>query len=110
MKQLFFLIFSASFSLSVCAQGVKISGTPGSPDPSSGLDVDFTDRGVLIPRLTAIERDAIVNPADALQIFNTTTRCFEFWSAVTSHWVSLGCDCALPAAPSATSATNNAQS
>ena len=48
------------------------------PDASSILDVVSTDKGVLIPRLTTAEKNAIVNPANALLIFNLTTNSFEY--------------------------------
>ncbi|PQV46600.1 hypothetical protein CLV33_10998 [Jejuia pallidilutea] len=48
------------------------------PDDSSILDVESTNKGVLVPRLTTAQRNAIVNPATSLLIFNTTTQQFEF--------------------------------
>ena len=47
------------------------------PDPSALLDVRSTDQGVLLPRLTTVQRDAIPNPAMGLTIFNTTSNCLE---------------------------------
>ena len=46
-------------------------------DPSAELDVQSTTRGLLPPRLTIAQRDAIVNPATGLVIFNTTLNCVE---------------------------------
>ncbi|GAL90841.1 hypothetical protein [Jejuia pallidilutea] len=48
------------------------------PDNSSILDVESTNKGVLVPRLTTAQRNAIVNPATSLLIFNTSTQQFEF--------------------------------
>ncbi|MFS4482603.1 hypothetical protein ACKGJY_06270 [Hyunsoonleella sp. 2307UL5-6] len=48
------------------------------PDGSSILDIEATDKGVLVPRLTTAERNAISNPATSLLIFNITTQQFEF--------------------------------
>ena len=73
------------------AQNLGISGTGVAPDPSAGLDVNFTDRGVLIPRLTTAQRNAIPNPANSLLIYNTTTGCFEFWDG--SAWRVLSAQC-----------------
>jgi hypothetical protein len=50
------------------AQGIKISSSPGAPDPSAGLEIDFNNKGVLLPRMTTAQRNAIVNPAVGLQI------------------------------------------
>jgi uncharacterized protein (TIGR02145 family) len=57
---------------------VGINHSGAAPDPSAGLDVEFSDRGLLMPRLTSAERDAISNPAEGLLIYNTTTGCFNF--------------------------------
>jgi hypothetical protein len=51
---------------------VGINSDNSSPDPSAGLDVNFTDKGVLIPRLTLEQRNAIQNPAEGLFVYCTT--------------------------------------
>lgn len=43
------------------------------PDASSILDVSSSSKGLLMPRLTTIERDNILHPAKGLMIFNTST-------------------------------------
>ncbi len=68
---------------------VSISDNGTLPDNSAGLDVNYSDKGLLIPRLTTVQRDAIANPAQALLIFNLTTLCFEFYG--TGGWHSMGC-------------------
>jgi len=86
------------------AQNLGISATGSLPDNSALLDVDATGlnpkKGVLIPRMTTAERNAIPSPATSLLIFNTTTMCYEWWTGVV--WVSLGCGCSsAPSAPTA---------
>lgn len=54
---------------------VKISETPGNPNPSAMLDVESSGRGFLPPRMTTAQRDAMENPADGLIIFNISTGC-----------------------------------
>ncbi|MCC6599249.1 MAG: fibrobacter succinogenes major paralogous domain-containing protein [Crocinitomicaceae bacterium] len=81
MKKLFlFLMVIISVS---CAwsQGVKIGVGSGSPDASSMLDIESTSKGFLPPRMTTVERDAIVSPADGLVIFNTTMNCLNYRAA-----------------------------
>ncbi len=91
------------------AQNVGI-GT-NSPHPTAKLEILTNDSGLLIPRLTTTERDAIVSPADALMIFNLTTRCLEIYNANTNAWVSIGCiDCQLPGNFVATAATGTTSS
>jgi hypothetical protein len=88
------------------AQGVGISQSPVTPDPSAMLDISGASKGVLINRMTVAERDAIVSPAPSLLIYNTTAKCFEFWE--NNMWQTLGCAaCPTPAQPSAISGNNS---
>ena len=41
-------------------------------DPSSALDIFSEDKGLLMPRLTTVQRDAITTPASGLMIYNST--------------------------------------
>lgn len=49
------------------------------PDGSSILDVSSNVKGILIPRVTTNQRDAIVNPATGLILFNVTTANFNYF-------------------------------
>jgi len=49
------------------------------PSPSAYLDISGNEKGFLIPRMTTAERNAIVNPSEGLQIYNTTVKCFEYF-------------------------------
>lgn len=42
------------------------------PDASSVLDLSSSSKGLLMPRLTIVERDAILHPASGLMIYNLT--------------------------------------
>ncbi|MBL7974683.1 MAG: hypothetical protein JNJ85_07205, partial [Candidatus Kapabacteria bacterium] len=64
-----------------------------SPDTSAVLDLTSANKGFLTPRLTTVQRNAIVLPANGLLIFNTSNNRFEFnsgtplspnWSPVVS--------------------------
>ena len=46
------------------------------PAASAQLEVNSTsnNKGILIPRLSATQKDAIVNPAEGLLIFQTTEK------------------------------------
>jgi len=54
---------------------------------SAQLDVTSTTKGLLPPRMTTTQRDAISSPASGLVIFNTTTNSLEYKSS--TGWVSL---------------------
>lgn len=49
------------------------------PDPSAALDIVSTTQGVLTPRLTTAQRDAISSPAEGLTLYNTTDKCLQVW-------------------------------
>ena len=63
------------------------------PDASAILDIQSTDAGVLFPRMTATQRDAIANPALSLMLFNTTSSCLEInlGSIDTPAWSAIAC-------------------
>jgi len=66
----YFLIQLIVLSVSSLYAQVGIGTT--TPDASSMLDVSSTNKGLLIPRLTTVERNNIALPATGLMIFNTT--------------------------------------
>ncbi|MDM1044871.1 hypothetical protein HX004_07325 [Myroides sp. 1354] len=58
-------------------------------DETAQLEVTFNNKGVLIPRLTTIERNYIDNPANGLLIFNTTTNCLNYYDGQVKRWLSM---------------------
>lgn len=48
-----------------------INTDESNPDNSAMLDVKSANKGVLIPRMTCTERDAILNPANGLMVYCT---------------------------------------
>ncbi|MEI6764873.1 MAG: glycine-rich protein [Bacteroidota bacterium] len=94
---LFLTFHSLLFTLHGFSQGVSINSSNAAPDPSAMLDVSGTTTGVLINRMTSAQRNAIVNPAEGLQIFNTDTKCINFYK---NHgWFEVCGNCVPPAAP-----------
>jgi hypothetical protein len=76
LKILAFLCFTISIEKG-SAQNVGISAASGfTPDASAGLDISYTDKGLLIPRvaLTATNvASPITAPAVSLLVYNTAT-------------------------------------
>ncbi|MDB9922059.1 DUF1566 domain-containing protein [Polaribacter sp.] len=68
MKHFFTLLAAVVLTASTYAQ-VGIGTT--TPDASSALDITSTTKGLLIPRMTETQRDAISSPATGLMIYQT---------------------------------------
>lgn len=90
----FMAILCIFYTNSAMAQGVTI-GSNNPPDPSAALDIQSSQKGLLLPRLTTTQRNAIVNPAVGLQIYNSTTNCVETYFPL-GGWRPTACDCMNP--------------
>ncbi len=74
------------------AQNISINANGGAPDNSAMLDVSSTNGGLLIPRMTLVQRNALVNPANSLLIYqtdNTPGYYFNSGTAAIPVWVQL---------------------
>ncbi|MDP5076552.1 MAG: cell wall anchor protein [Nonlabens sp.] len=58
-----------------------------SPHPSSMLDVSSTTQGMLTPRMTTVEKNAVASPATGLLVFDTTLNSFQVYNG--TAWVFL---------------------
>lgn len=90
LQSLVFFVFLAT-SLNVFSQvGIGTSA----PDLSSILDVQSTNRGILIPRVSltsTTDVSTIANPVESLFIYNTASRAdvtpgFYYWDGI-SQWI-----------------------
>jgi hypothetical protein len=84
--KLFLLFALTTFSSAAFSQSVGV-GTIA-PNPSAQLDIASTSKGILIPRMTTAQRDAIASPANGLMIYNSTTRQYNFYNG--SRWQNVG--------------------
>ena len=81
----FLLMYDINY---ISAQNIGINSTGATPDPSAMLDVSSTTGGVLVPRMTSAQRNAIASPATGLIVFDTNTASFYYYDG--SAWVNLG--------------------
>nr|MBP6681304.1 hypothetical protein [Saprospiraceae bacterium] len=63
---------------SIYTQGVGINTDNSAPDASAILDVKSTDKGILVPRVTSVQRTGIASPAVGLLVFDTDTESFWY--------------------------------
>jgi hypothetical protein len=54
------------------------NGTLANADTSSLLELNATDKALLLSRMTTAQRDAITTPADGLILYNTNSNTFNF--------------------------------
>jgi len=88
MKHLFTLLTAVLFTATTFVQaGINTS----SPHETAALDITSTTRGLLVPRMTAAQRDAITTPSQGLIIFCTDCASGEgeLQVKLTSIWKSL---------------------
>ncbi|HRO75080.1 MAG TPA: hypothetical protein PLP27_02895, partial [Crocinitomicaceae bacterium] len=78
------------------AQNVGINSTGATPNTSAGLDVDFSNKGVLIPRVTLTNNTDVTtvpSPVVSLMVYHNgsvglPTAGFYYWNG--TLWVNFG--------------------
>ncbi len=87
MKKLFLLLLIiCQLSILNCvAQNVAIGASP--PNSSAQLDVQSTTKGMLIPRMSSVQRNLIPSPAIGLLVYDNTTG--SFWFRNGFRWLEL---------------------
>jgi len=93
-EYLFFIMFMIGFFLEGNSQHnnfelpLSINDDGSAPDNSALLDVQSTQKGILIPRMSSSERNAIPTPATGLMIFDNNTTSFWYYNGV--NWAEIG--------------------
>lgn len=88
MKKIIFSLMTVLLILTkLTAQSVSINNDGSTPHPSAILDVQSNAKGMLIPRMTSAERNAIAAPAEGLLVFDNETTSFWFYKA--AGWTEL---------------------
>jgi len=78
------MIFGFNKTYAQGGAAINATGTPA--DPSAALDISSTTQGILIPRMTLAQRQAISNPAVGLMIYQTDD-VKGFWYYDGTSWV-----------------------
>jgi hypothetical protein len=87
LNSFFILITLLFFGGSLYAQ-VGINADDSEPDSSAMLDIKSTDKGMLIPRLTTAQREAISNPATGLLVYDTDESSFFYYTGTVWQFLS----------------------
>src|SRR5688572_30916768 len=78
------------FTTGLKAQNVGINGDGSTPDASAMLHVKSSDKGLLIPSMSAAQRSAIVSPATGLLVYQTdgaTGFYYNSGSPAAPNWI-----------------------
>lgn len=77
MKNVFLILFGLASCLAVSAQNVGIGTT--TPNAKAALEINSSDKGLLMPRLGLAQRTAISNPPKGLMVYDTTYSAFYYY-------------------------------
>jgi len=83
MKNLLLILIIVLQIKQLNAQNIGIGTT--SPNPSAQLDVSSSNKGMLLPRMTTIQRKAIVNPATGLIVYDLSKNAIYIYDGV--RWI-----------------------
>ncbi len=88
------LLLMLAFATNASAQ-VKIGDNETSIEPSSLLELESTTKGLLLPRMTEAQRDAVSaavsfvsGNSHGLTVYNVTEGCINWWNHSESAWIS----------------------
>ena len=84
MKTHFFRAWTIALAFLTAGPALAQTGGVGigtaTPHASAALEVSATTKGLLPPRLSQAQRDAIASPATGLTLYNTTTNALNVWN------------------------------
>ncbi|UQB69252.1 hypothetical protein [Epilithonimonas zeae] len=84
----FILLLSVTFTFA------QVGINTSNPHPSAALEIQSGNalRGILIPRMTTLQRNTISSPAESLLVFDTTEKAFFYYNTSTTSWLKLAND------------------
>jgi hypothetical protein len=74
---------------SFMGDNTKISTLSSTITPNAILEVEATNKGILIPRLTTAQRIAIASPTQSLMVYDTDVDLFYFYSTTNASWTAI---------------------
>jgi hypothetical protein len=87
MKKIIFLLMAGLIDGKAHSQSGSVGIGTTTPNTSAALEIQSTTKGVLIPRMSSVQRSAISSPATGLLVYDNTTN--SFWFKGTGDWVEL---------------------
>lgn len=78
-------LISGASNFLLYSEGHTTLGSVGTPETTAILQLNSTDKGFLLPRMTTAQRNAIWNPAIGLQVYDTDTN--SIWYRNNIAWI-----------------------
>jgi len=89
MKKIFSLLF-IGLTLAIVtakAQSVAINTSGATANSSAILDVSSSSKGVLIPRMSSVQRNGIATPANGLLVYDNDSLAFAYYNGTTWSFI-----------------------
>lgn len=90
MKKLLFILLINILLIVPSFAQVAINTDGSEPDGAAMLDIKSTEKGILIPRMTSAERNAIGLSTSGLLVYDLDTESFWYYNNATTQWVEIG--------------------
>jgi Chaperone of endosialidase len=93
-KQLLIIVLMLALSTGLYAQ-MGVNSTGAAPNPSAMLDVSSTTKGLLIPRMTTAQKNAISPKPIGLMVYDITIASLQHWDGFNwsgGEWATVGND------------------
>ncbi len=87
MKKLLSIAFLTACSCAAFSQNIAINESGAQPDTSAMLDISSTTKGLLIPRMTKAEKNAIPLPGSGLLVYQTAPDSVGFHYFDGANWL-----------------------
>lgn len=82
-------LYIAIMWLCAVAGYAQISINTDTPDPSAELTIESDSRGVVFPRMTTTQKEAIATPASGLMVYDTSKKCLSMnvGTSAAPNWI-----------------------
>ena len=88
MKKILVFLIAVNIVNRFAIAQVAINTDGTTPNSSAMLDIKSSSKGLLTPRMTTVQRTAIVNPATGLMVYDTDVNKFFFYAV--GSWIEMG--------------------
>ncbi len=88
-KQNLLAAFALIFGLNAAYAQNNVGIGTATPNANAVLEMQSTTQGVLVPRMTTAQRNAIAAPTEGLMVYDIDVNCFFFYESTSLAWQNL---------------------